>query len=107
MSPVPFCVHELLDAVQFFKIICQCSFHASLLFLAYHCSVEIDWKDSSCVGWFPYDGKTGDLLSIPKCEVPGTNEDHEGMLAIEKISQIDVTYEPSEKISLNDCEEAL
>lgn len=64
LVPVPFCVCELVDAVECLKIIRKYVFEASLAFLAYQPSAEIDREDIRFVGWLPHKFKTGDVLNI-------------------------------------------
>lgn len=61
LFPMPFRVLKIFDAIGFFQIIRQCSVEASLAFLSYRESAQIDWRAACCVGWLPYKGKTGDL----------------------------------------------
>lgn len=49
-SPSPFCILEIIDGTGFCRMIGQRSLDAPEAILAYLCSVEIDWKDFSCVG---------------------------------------------------------
>lgn len=49
--PILLPVCKFVDAIQFFQIICRCSFEASLAFLSFWCLTEIDWEDTRCVGW--------------------------------------------------------
>lgn len=72
LFPSSFFVCLFVDAVEFFRITRQCSFDASLPFIAYRRFAEIGWEDVRGVGWFTYEGKTDDVLSTRITEIQVT-----------------------------------
>lgn len=80
LIPIRFHVHEFINAVGLFKIICQYSFDTTLVFLAYLCSAEFHWKEERYVGWLAYKGKPGDVLRIPELHLPSTKRDRNALL---------------------------
>lgn len=40
-------------------------------YLTYHRSREVNWKDKTCVTWYPYVNVSGDVHDIPAVEVKG------------------------------------
>lgn len=86
-----FCVRAFSDALGFFKVIRQWSFDASLTFLVYRRSAEINLKDVRFVGWPYYKDKTGYVLGIPERRVPNKKRYSEGLLVVESLSQVDAT----------------
>lgn len=104
--PIPFRVHEFIDAVGFFQIVYQCSFEASLAFLEFRRLTRIDWEEVCCVELFPYKSSTGNVLTIPERRLPGKNRDHESFLVTEIISKVQVIYKSSDYMTLSDAQEA-
>lgn len=73
LFPIPFRAPEIVDAVQFFQIISNCSSKGFLAYPAYRRLADIAWEDICFVEWFPYKGGSGDVLSIPELQVRGRN----------------------------------
>lgn len=75
-------------------------------FLVYRGSVETDCEDVLCAGWGFNKGRTGDVLDIPVRQMPDKKENCESALNTETFSQVEVIYELSERMRLNDAREA-
>lgn len=106
-SSEPASCSEISDAVRLFEIIRFCSFDAPLVYLVYRCSGKDDCKGVSCLGWFPYEGQTGNLLRLAARKLFGKKQDCEGVLIFGTLSQVDVTNESSERITLSDARETV
>lgn len=59
-----------------------------------------------CVGWLPCTDQSGNALRIAEQEKPGSKRCREGVMVIETLSTVDVTYKYSERMTLNDAQEA-
>lgn len=78
-----------------------------MVFIDYRRSAKIDCGDVCYVGSFRYKGKTGDVLSVPERQILCKNGDRKNVLVAEILSQIGVTYKLSERMTLNDTQEAV
>lgn len=59
------------------------------------------------MGCFPYKGRTGDVLSIRERQVPTKKGDHECVLVTVILSQVDATYESSDRMTFRDTQEVV
>lgn len=76
-----------------------------MAFRAYRGMVEIDCGDAHRVGWLHFKGKTGNVSSLPERQVPVKMPDRKEVLLTEILSQVDVTHESSDRLSLKDVHE--
>lgn len=95
-----FHVREFVDAVGIFTRIFPRSIHASLPFLAYRYSAEVDYQDVPFPAYLFYKSSNGDVLTLPKRQATGKKPKREKVLVTEAIFQVYITYEASERMSL-------
>lgn len=57
------------------------------------------------MGRFPYKGQTVNVLSVRERELPGKKRECEGKTFVEAMSQVDVMYKASKRMTLNDAQE--
>lgn len=74
-----------MNSGGFFKVTPQCLFDASMSYVAYRRSEEVDWRDNRCSGWFTCNGHIGKLLRIPERQLPGKKCNREGALIAETL----------------------
>lgn len=67
---------------------------------------KLDWGDVRFETSFLYRGIIGYILSILKWQVPGSTQDREGALVTVSPSEVDVIYELSDRMTMNDAQQA-
>lgn len=103
--PIPICVREFLYTLGLFRIVRLWYLDASLMFLAYRQSAEIDYWDARCVSWFPYNGITADVLSTQEPPAPTKKRDRRGVLITRTLWRVDASYSLFKRTTLNYTQE--
>lgn len=67
-------VYNLVQSVEFFRTMSDYTANTVKVYLAYSPSLEVDWLDEGCVGWYPYNVTTGEISAVPPRSIPGQKQ---------------------------------
>lgn len=80
-------------------------FRVILKFLANPRSAKAPWKDVLCTRFYSYKGRAADVLRIQEQHETGQKQDRNGVLVTEHFAQVNVIYESSDRMTLNDAQD--
>lgn len=67
----------------------------------------MNWEDETCVGWFPYDSASSDVLDIPYPEMTMPKETASDVQVKKRVTVMSVLFKPGHRKTLVEAADAV